>query len=110
MILRVVYQTITGENNSFCTPRTLVHGVDIALIVDPAALLRQILFVVSEPVAADAGSVYVVVKAAGAPAELLCLFLCYEVGWEVPICVDVQRHIVFAGERTGFIYTALRRL
>ena len=93
MILCVVYQTITGEYNSFCPSRTLVHRVDIALVVDPAFLLRQVFFIVTELVAANAGAVNVVIKAAGAPAELLGLFLGNEVGRQAVICVDIERDV-----------------
>ena len=84
MILCVVYQTITREYNSFGPAGLPVHGVDVALVVGPSALLGEVLYVVAELVSADASAVDVVVQAAGAPAHLLGFFLGDEVGGRRP--------------------------
>lgn len=75
MILGIIDKPVIGVYDALRPARDGVQCVDIALMVLPPGRVRQKSFVVSEPVAADAFAVGVIVQPAAVPAERAGIFL-----------------------------------
>ena len=71
--------------------------VDIALMVLPPGRVRQESFVVSEPVAADAFAVGVIVQPAAVPAERAGIFFGDEVLRQMSVEMQIERHVLRRG-------------
>ena len=98
MIVGIVNQAVIGIDDPLRIPGSAAV-VDIALVVLSSLLFRKMAFIVGKTVAADTAARTDLAKIAflGIPAFLLCLCLRDEIGWELSICEEIQRDIVFCG-------------
>ena len=92
MVFCIVYSAIIGIDDSFRPSRLPAEGVNIALMVITA---RKDSLVVSEMVSADALAFCVFLKGAALPAELLGFLFGYEVLWQTPIDMNIERDVLF---------------
>ena len=92
MVFCIVYSAIVRIYDSFRSSRLSAEGVNIALMVVAA---RKDSLVVSEMVSAYALAFCVFLKGAALPAELLGFLLGYEVLWQTPLDMNIERDILF---------------
>ena len=97
MILGIIDKPVIGVYDALRPARGGMQRVDIALMVLPPGRVRQEPFVVSEPVAADAFAVGVIVQPAAVPAERAGIFLDDEVLRQMSVEMQIERHVLRRG-------------
>ena len=84
MVLRVIAESVVGENNALTPALACSQRVNVALGVGPAVLLGESSLVVSEAAAADALAGGVGLERAALPAERLRLLWVMKVSGRWP--------------------------
>ena len=69
VVAGVIDQSVVGIDDAFRAPGTAAHGVDVALIVDPAVFFGEQSFPVAKHIAADAATRCVAIQRTTLPSQ-----------------------------------------
>ena len=93
MVLGVIYQSVVGEDYSFCAPGRLSERIDVTFGVASPLLLGQQTFVIAVTVTAYAFPGRVFLQGTAAPAERFGFLLGYIIRRQFIVSADIQRNI-----------------
>ena len=94
MVAGVINQSVGGIDNAPCAAVSAAQRIYVALMIFAALLLRQLSFVISEVIAADALAGRVFFERAAGPAQCAGFLLRDEIVRQVIVGIEIERHIV----------------